>query len=510
MPPKYKTYNDFTLGVINVGKSHQQPINSLRKSQQMYLKDGLMKKIPGLVEINNTAIGSDPVWSNFLFRQTSPNHANLQKEYRLAASGGKIYLFNESTRVYDELYSGLVPNKQIEFLEDPPFLYFGSQYDKWRRFDGGTVTYPVGGDNGNAGDAPRMFKKMLYNPYAQRYFGIGELLDINKLRWSEHIDNGGIEIFPASNNQIIESVNGDTPQWMEIYEGRINIFSQNSISSGTVEGVPEIWSFQREKSQAGALAGRTVKRHGSSFLMLTPSFEVYAWPDDVFITKERIVFDINPYFAHLACAEIVDGRYYYLSFVSGDAVSSDKYTLWIYDILGKRWSGPHVRYNVVSMHYDPVNATLNCGGADELAGFVLEHRGRNIKNRISPVHIISNNDDYGTPRVDKRYSKLWVTASQEGSDSLGTGNLQVITTVDGLNGSPQSQLITLEDPANQNLSNTSVVRDAVTKRGFINEDKGRGNRFQYELKHEISNGDLEFSALDVEYYPRTQKENRAA
>lgn len=319
MPPKYKTYNDFTLGVINVGKSHQQPINSLRKSQQMYLRDGLMKKIPGLVENNITAIGSEPVWSNVVFRQNNPT-----KIHKIASSGSKLYKFNEATRVYDELYSGLVPNKQIEFLADSNFLYWGSQYDKWRRFDGGTVTYPIGGDNGNANDAPRMFKKMLYNPYAQRYFGIGELADIDKLRWSEHIDNGGIEKFPAGNNQIIESVNGDTPQWMEIYEGRINIFSQNSISSGTVEGVPEVWSFQREKSKTGALAGRTVKRHGTSFLMLTPSFEVYAWPDDVFITKERIVFDINPYFAHLACAEIVEDRYYYLSFVSGDADKESK------------------------------------------------------------------------------------------------------------------------------------------------------------------------------------------
>lgn len=505
MPPKYKKYSDFSLGVINVGKSHQQPINSLRKSQQMYLRDGFMKKIPGLVEINQTAIGSDPIWSNYVFRQNNPDRVN-----RLAVSGGKVYLFNESTRVYDEIYSGLITNKQVEFLEDSPVIYFGSQYDKLRRFDGngGTITYPVGGENGEAADAPRMFKKMLYNPYAQRYFGIGELTDINKLRWSEHINNGGIEIFPASNNQVIESVNGDTPQTMDIYEGRINIFSQNSISSGTVEGVPEIWSFQREKSKSGCIAGRTVKRYGGSFLMLTPSFEVYAWPDDVYITKEKIAFDINPYFAHLACAEIVEDRYYYLSFVSGDAVSADNYTLWIYDIIGKRWSGPHIRYNMVSMHYDPISSLLNVGGAGELNGYVLEHRGRDIKNRTSPYHIVSNNDDYGSPREDKRFSEAWVTASQEGSDVDGAGNMQFIATADGLNGNPQSQNVTLEDPANQNLSNTSVVREAVTKRGKIHEAYGRGNRFQWELKGDIRNGDFEFSELEIKYYARTKKENR--
>lgn len=429
--------------------------------------------------------------------------------HRLAAGGGKVYLFNETTRAYDiEIHSGLNSNRQVEFMADGNFCYFGSQYDKWRRFDGGTVSYPVGGNNGNASDSPRLFKKMLFNPYAQRYFGIGELVDINKLRWSEHIDNGGIEIFPEGNNQLIESVNGDTPQWMDIYEGRITIFSDNSISSGTVEGVPEIWSFQKDKSQTGALAGRTVKRYGNSFLMLTPSFEVYAWPDDIFITKEKIVFDINPYFAHLACAEIVENRYYYLSFVSGDAVSADNYTLWIYDIVGKRWSGPHVRYNMVSMHYDPITSLLNVGGAGDLSGFVLEHRGRDIKNRISPYHIISNNDDFGSSRLDKRYSKVYVTTSQEGSAASGAGNMELIATCDGLNGNAQPQTLTLEDPANQNLSNTSIVREAITKRAHIPETYGRGNRFQWELKGEIKDGDFEFSELEVEYFSRTKKENR--
>lgn len=498
---KFKTYEDFSLGVINVGKSHQQPINSLRKSQNMYLKDGLMKKIPGLVEINNTAIGTDPVWGNYVFRKG-------EKEFHFATSGGEVLVLDVQTKTFNVVHSGLVPNRQIEFLEDPPFLYFGSQYDRWRRFDDGVTTYPVGGNNGEASDAPAKFKKMLYNPYAQRYFGIGEILDINKLRWSENILNGGIEKWLPSSNQVIESVKGDSPETMDIYEGRINIFCGNSVHSGTVEGVPEIWQFQREKSKTGTIAGRTVKRHGNSFLMLTPTFEVYVWPDDVFITKERVLFDINPYKAHLACAEIVDDRYYYLWFESGDAVSSDNYTLWIYDILGKRWSGPHIRHNVTSAYFDPRSGLLHCGGAGDLSGFVLEHRGRDVKNRSQPVHVVSNSDDYGSPREDKRFSEFWITASQEGSNPAGSPNLRVGVTVDGLSGNPQYSDLTLEDPANQNLSDTNAVREAVTKRAKIHEAYGRGNRIQWELMHDVRGGDFEFSSIDIKYYGRSKKEQR--
>lgn len=507
--PLYQRYEDFEQGTINVANPARIPINSVYKSQNIRYQDGWWKKLPGLAEINGTPIGSDPVWSYFVSHQINP-----AKAFKLSASGAKVLLFNEQTNTFDDLMTGLTMNKQIEFVEFPPFVYFGSQYDLWRRFDGGTVTYSVGGDNGNASDAPRKFSQIILNPYSQRFFGIGDLTDPDKLRWSNHLDDGGIEVFPESNNQIIESVNGDYPLWMDIFEGRINIFNRNSIHSADVTGVPEVWSFQREKSQTGTIARRTVKRWGNRFLMLSPSFDVYVWPDDVFITKEKIRFDINPHKAHLACAEIVEDRYYYLLFESGDATSNDNYHLWIYDLIGKRWSGPHIRFNAVSMFWDKDTNLLMMGGGGQgtgnLNGFVLEHRGRNIKGRTNPVHWMSSYSDYGKSRTDKRYTKFYMTTSQEGVLPGGSGQLEVIVNTDGLYNNPQSQRLTLVDgpTPNNNVTDTGGVRTIITKRGHIQEAYGKGNRIQIEIKHDVSDGDFAFSDFDIEYLLRTNKENR--
>jgi len=497
--PIFKKYEGFEEGVINVGSAASVPVTALRKLQNFYLKDGLLRKLPGLAEINGTAIGADPVWSVF-----SGHHIYPDKAQRLAASGSKIYKFNDQSDAFEELYSGLNANKQIEFLEEPPYVYFGSQFDDWRKFEiGTTLTYKIGNTQ-----APPKASQILYNAYAQRYFAIGDLTDKDKLKWSNHIDDGGIEIWPDANNQVIESESGDYPQRMAIYEGTVTMASQHSIHSGDVTGVPEIWDFRREKAKTGTIAGRTFKRWGTSFLMLSPSLEVYAWPDDVFITKEKIKFDINPHKAHLACAEIVEDRFYYLVFESSEAVSQDKYHLWIYDLIGKRWSGPHKYYNLVSLFYDRGNNVLLCGGSDDLAGFVLEHRGRDIKGRKSPGHIISSYHDYDYSRIDKRYSKFYMTCSQEGVLPSNAGQVEVIVNVDGKYNNPQSQRLSLiDDPApNSHIADTGDIREVITKRAHIEDAYGLGNRIQVEIKHEVQNGDFAIKDFEIGFKPLGKKE----
>jgi len=493
-------YKDFKYGVINDIEASEIPKEAMKKSDKFYFRENFWRKIPGLTEINDTLIGADPVWGVFDYHRVITGDS-----FRMAASGGDILKYDPGSRLFTSVHSGMVPNQRVEFLEDNNQLYFGSDEDDWRRFDGGVTTYPVG----NATTKPKKFRKIIYNPYAQRYFGIGFKENPQGLYYSEHLDDGGIETW-TDLYQIIESVEGDHPLNCDIYEGRITTVSKNSISSGTVLGVPENWTFQREKAQTGAIAGRTFKRYKGSFFMFTPSFDVYRWPENEIVNKGRVRFSVDPNFAHLACAEVVDERYYYLCFKSGEAVSSNQYHLWIYDILGDTFYGPHTQFNIVSMFWDREKRVLLTGGTADLAGFALEHRGRNVKNKAMKCHAVSSYSDYGFPEIEKRYNKGWLKFKQEGTHIGSEGQVELVINTNNQYNNPQSQKIALVDPDNQNLSDTNAVKEAITKRFDIFEQYGLGNAIQYEILHEKLNADLAFSELTVDYDPKDyEKENVA-
>lgn len=496
-------YKDFELGVINAVKATRLPLTAFARLQNFYQLDEEIKKMPGLTEINPTAMGSNSVPAVFVFHKIAP-----KQTFRMAVSGTSLLKFDEGSKTFTSVYSGIIDDGLIEFLEFQNRLYFGSQNNKWRVFDGGTTTQPVGGSNGNASDAPKKFSMIVFSPYTGRFFAIGDKENPDYLYHSAHIDNEGIESF-TDTPQITDSIRGDSPQFIDIYEGRITFISEKSIGSGSVVGVPQAWEFVREKALTGTIARRSCKRRGNNFYYLTKDFEICSWPENKIITEGRVKFSINPNKAHLACAEIVEDRYYDICFESGEAVSSDKYHWWRYDILADRWSGPHRQRNIVSMYYDDDNRVLLCGGADNLAGYVMELRGHNIKNTAMKCIATPAYSDYGNPIAEKRYSKFWLTSSQEGNAVGNQGNLEVVWNSDGLYGNPQSQLLTLQDPTNQNLSNTGSVKESITKRAFIHDAYGRGTRGQWELKHEILNGDFSFSQVDVEYnLLNYKKENR--
>ena len=497
-------YTDFKFGVINAIRESNLPKEAMFRSQNMHYKENDWLKVPGLEIINTSQLAAYPVWS------VGKWHSLIPAQSKLLASCGTDLFAQQNDNTYVSVDDLVISGALIEYLNVPPFVYYGSQLTKWKRYDGGTLVYPVGGENGNASDAPRQFIKILFNPYAGRYFGIGDPNNPDYLNWSAHIDNEGIEKWPDGNVQIVDSLQGDKPTALDIYEGRVLILSGNSINSGSVVGVPENWSFQKERSQAGAYAGRTLKRYGSSFFMLTRDFEIYQWPNDKFITKGRVKFNINPHRAHLACAEIRDNRYYEITFESGEAVSSNKYHSWTYDILGDRWYGPHIQRNLTSMFYDQERNYLIGGGADDLDGYIYEMRGKNIKASPMKCRLTTGHNFQGDTRSDKRYTKFRMKVKQEGSNAGGTGQLEVTVNVDQWANNPQSQNLVLEDPANQNTADTNAVRDSMIRRAHIHELYGRGSSIQFDIKHEVLGGDLAISEFEVELYERTKKEARSA
>lgn len=499
-----QAYREFDLGVINAVKATRLPLNAFSRLQNFYQVDEEIKKMPGLTEINPAAIGSNSVRSLFVFHKIAP-----KTSYRMAVSGTDLLKFDPGAKTFSSVWSGILGDDFIEFLEYRNSLYFGSQSNLWRRFDGDTITYSVGGNDGLASDAPRKFSMIVYNPYSGLFFAIGDPNNPDYLYYSEHTDNEGIEKWPDGNVQIIDAILGDTPQFIDIYEGRITIVSENSINSGSVVGVPENWQFVREKALTGTIARRSVKRRGNNFYYLTKDFEICSWPENKIVTKGRVKFSINPNKAAYAVAEIVEDRYYDITFESGEAVSSDKYHTWRYDILADRWSGPHRQRNIISKHYDHDNRVLLCGGVDNLAGFVFEQRGRNIKNTAMKCIATPAYSDYSLPMVEKRFENLWLTSSQEGNAAGDQGLAEVVWNSAGSYGDPQSQQLTLQDPSNDNLSDTGAVKESITRRARIHDRYGRGIQGQWELKHEILNGDFSFSEVDVEYHPLNyKKENR--
>src|SRR3990167_6595836 len=500
---KVERYNDFKFGVINSIEESNLPKEAMFRSQNMHYKENRWRKMPGLEILNSTQLGAFPVWSSGNWYWVAPAGKKV-----LASCGTDLYA-EQSDATFVSVDSLVISGALLEYLNVPPFVYYGSQLTKWKRYDGGTVVYPVGGSNGEASDAPKKFIKIIFNPYAGRYFAIGDPDNPDLLNWSAHIDNEGIEKWADGNAQIVDSVQGDSPKNIDLYEGRVTKFSQHSINSGSVVGVPENWSFQKERAQAGCLAGRTLKRYGASFFMLTPEFEVYQWPNDKFISKGRVKFKINPYKAHLACAEIREDRYYELTFESSEAVSSNKYHSWTYDILGDRWYGPHIQRNIVSMYFDSDKNQVLCGGIDDLEGFIYEMRGRNIKTAAMKCRLTSGYQFQGDIRSDKRYHMVRIKSKQEGGFlTSGEGQLELTVNVDTFENNPQTQRIILEDPSNINPMDTSLVRDSIIKRAHIHDAYGLGSSIQVDLRHEVLNGDLEISEWDVEYRSRTKKENR--
>lgn len=511
MPALYQKYDNWDKGVINAIAGTKLPINAALRSQNCIHREGRWKKLPGLVEKNKTQIGNDGVWSITKFYQPIDN-----KVTTICASGANIYKFDEQQETFISIQESLFPNQPIEFIDYNGKLYFGSSKNTWRRYDGGSQTYEVGSTA-----PPRKFHKIIFNEFAGRFFGIFE----DSLYWSDHIDDAGIESWPDGNIQLFTPIKGGLPVTHEIFEGRVTVFSKHAINSGTVVGPPETWSFEREKAQAGIIAPRTLKRYGTNFFMLTPGFEVYVWPADKFITKGRVKFEINEDFASLASAEIVEDRYYYLSFRSTDVKGTsydsfgvpqatpleEQYHLWVYDILTDRWFGPHVQYSIVSMYWDADTNLLLCGGTDELAGFVMEHRGKDIKNKASKCKFLSSFSDYEKPRIDKRFSKIWLEAKHEGTKPGGEGQIELRVYTDGGYGFPQNQLISLVDtstPDNIIRDTASSTRESIVKRGYIPELYGRGTNVLIEMLHEYLKGDFEFSEFELEYFLKYNKENR--
>lgn len=506
---KLQKYSDFKHGVINAIEPSDIPSTALVQSQNMYYRENRWRKMPGLETITPTDIGTDPVWG-------IGRHYNVVdgKKILLAASGSDVYRYDEASRAFTSIRSSMLKNQQVEFLYYPPFTYFGDTENLWQRYDGGTKCYTVGGQRGESPDAPRKFSQIIFSPYSGRFFGIGQKQNPDYLYWSEHISYEGIEKWPDGNVQIVESVNGDTPKAIDIFEGRIQIFSDNSISSGNVSGVPESWSFQRDRAQAGCYARRSLKKYGQTFLMLTPEFEVYQWPTDKFVSKGRVKFDINPYKAHLACAEIVDNRYYDICFLSGQQVSSNEYHYWRYDILGDRWYGPHIQRNIVSMFYDKGENLLYCGGSADLVGKVMQLRGRNVDANAMQCHLKTGFDFQNDIRDDKRYSMFRIKAKQEGNLPGGSGSLEIILNFDQKADQYYTQRILLEDPGNlspnddDRLILTSQVKDSIIARGHIHEQYGRASSIQTEFKHEVKNGDFNISEWEIEFRQKTKKEAR--
>jgi len=501
---KIERYRDFKFGTINAIEESDLPKEAMFRSQNMHYKENRWRKMPGLSHIHATQLAAAPVWSIGKWYSVIPYGAKV-----LASCGSDLFA-EKNDGTFASVDSGVIPGALIEYLNVPPFIYYGSQLTKWKRYDGGTIAYSVGGNNGNAADAPRKFIKIIFNPYAGRYFAIGDPDNPDLLNWSAHIDYEGIEKWSDGDVQIVDSVRGDSPKSIDIYEGRVTMFSQHSINSGSVVGVPENWSFQKERAQSGCYAGRTLKRYGTSFFMLTPDFEVYQWPADKFITKGRVKFKVNPYKAHLACAEIREDRYYELTFESSEAASSNKYHSWTYDILGDRWYGPHIQRNLVSMYFDADRNLLLCGGIDDLEGFIYEMRGRNIKASAMKCRLTSGYQFQDNTRLDKRYELVRLKARQEGGLlSSGEGQLELTVNVDSFENNPQTQRLVLEDPSNINLSDTSLVRDSIIKRAFIHDAYGLGSSIQVDMRHELLNGDLEISEYEVEFRTRSKKEDRS-
>ena len=236
-------FSDFKFGVVNAIEESELPKEALFRSQNMHYQENRWRKLPGLSEAHTTQLAAFPVWSIGKWYSLVPSASKL-----LASCGTDLFA-EQSDGSYASIDSLVISGALIEYLNVPPFVYYGSQLTKWKRYDGGTIVYPVGGSNGEASDAPRKFIKIIFNPYAGRYFGIGDPDNPDLLNWSAHIDNEGIEKWADGNAQIVDSIDGDSPKAQDLYEGRITIASQNSINSGSVVGVPENWSFQRERSQ---------------------------------------------------------------------------------------------------------------------------------------------------------------------------------------------------------------------------------------------------------------------
>lgn len=491
-------WNDFKFGTVNDIEASELPKEAVLRSQNMYYKENRWRKVPGLADINSSQLAAGAAWSIGKWFSIVPKKSKI-----LASCLTDLYAQNDDN-TFSSIDSTIISGALLEYLSVPPFTYYGSQLTTWKRFDGGTKSYAVGNDN-----PPKKFIKIIFNPYAGRYFGIGDPDNPDLLYWSNHLTNGGIEQWPDGNTQIFDTVHGDSPKSIETYEGRVQLFSENSVNSGSVIGVPQNWSFQKERAQTGAVSGRTVKRYGNFFLMLAPNFEVYKWPHDVFITKGRVKFKINPYTAHLATAEIREDRYYEITFKSSEATSSDNYHSWTYDILGDRWYGPHTKRNIVSMFYDRENRRLLQGGADDLEGFIFDMRGPDIRNAAMPCRLTTGFDFQGDMSIDKRYEAFRVKTNQAGSKPGGEGQLQVIINVDQREENQQSQTLTLEDPKNEDpIMDTSKVRDSIIKRGNIYESVSRGSSIQFDFRYEVAKENLEISSWELDYRTRTPKKNR--
>lgn len=208
--------------------------------------DLFFTQIPGSIRFNGTSFGNIPAsaimpcYDNFL------DTADV-----LAAVEGKIYKKNFGSNEFEEILSGLQPNKIRFYVSERGKVYFPHPTDGLFEYDGSSKVSKVN---------DILLKDIIISKETNKAFGVRADNPL-AYNWTDDlVEMSGVPIvWNPINTDTVPSNDGDSIEKIMFFKGRLTFFLTNTIWIEYVNGAPENWRYEKITTTVGCVAPKTVK-----------------------------------------------------------------------------------------------------------------------------------------------------------------------------------------------------------------------------------------------------------
>lgn len=235
--PGHSTPPDQALLLQNVDMSHEEDLIQIKGSSK-YHGATIGTNAPTAIHVNY--------------------NEEDNKQDVLVAVDDKIMKKNFGANEFEELISGLTPNYIKEHLNIEDKTYFSHPKDGLFEFDGVSKIKKINDIK---------LKDIIISKETNRCFGI---TDDGELVWTDDLaDMGGVPLlWTGSNVATLPPTEGDVPEKLWIFNGRLVVFKTNSIWIYYILGGPTDWRPEKLSFSGGCIAPQTVRQVGEEIWFL--------------------------------------------------------------------------------------------------------------------------------------------------------------------------------------------------------------------------------------------------
>jgi len=260
--------------------------------------------IRGSVAYHGSSLGTNAATHMCVHYDNANNIAHV-----LAAVDGKIFRKVSGQNEFEEIFSGLVPNKISSSINVMNRTYLASSVDGILEYDGFTISKVSGSPNLNY---------IVFSKEINRAFGIDANNPDSYLFTDDVSTMGGVPaIWNPLNADVVPSDEGDIEEALFILRGRLVHLRTNGIWIYYIAGAPTSWRPEKCQVDVGCVSAKTAKLVNNEIWFFGHSTRqgrgMFGFDGTnariLSFDVEPLMYRINPYRIKEACAEYVDNLY---------------------------------------------------------------------------------------------------------------------------------------------------------------------------------------------------------